>query len=727
MTRSFPIGSWKKRLLDWLLKRHPEARESRLLLDQLFRAVTQPLAFKDAAGVYRRANDAMAKRFGLSQAAELVGKTDKDLPEEVNGYFTTTAPVRDEGGAVLGTIVFSLDVRPVEAAEQRSELLAEERDLLRSILNRVPDQIYVKNHKHQFIVANTAVARKIVGSSDPDLIVGKTDHDFFPQHDADQYRADEAKLMASGRDMIDLEERAVYQGKKRWNLSTKVVLRDRQRRVIGLVGINRDITSRKEAEEALAAERNLLHSLMDNIPDCIYFKDAEGKFTRANRALAQVLDVPDPGRLVGRRLSELLPGATAREGEADEATILDTGNPVLGKVEQFKVEGTVRWMLTTKVPIRNAEGQITGIVGISKDITERKKAEEALERSLAAFLEVANRAAEGDLTQRAHEGGDTIGRIGSAVNRMLDGFGVILRDLKNMAAHVTTAAGEILAASNHIAEGAGRQYDEIHTTTVSVEEMAASMHRVSDHAVNSADSAKQALSHVDVGDGSVRETSAAMTRINDAVSVTAGKMRLLARRISEISNVIEMIDEIASQSTLLSLNAAIQAAHAGEAGRGFGVVADEIRKLADRSIAATKEVGGIIETIQAETSEAVEAMENGTREVSEGVELAEQARQALHEISNSVRQTVQLSGTISEASTEQAMVTRHLAQTMETIAAITQSTSTGAHQTATTVQGLVRLSRELEDAIARFKVRADVEIRSSKIERLKPRSGAARA
>src|SRR4029453_6194723 len=126
----------------------------------------------------------------------------------------------------------------------------------------IPDQIYAKNEKHQFLVANAAVARKITGKPDPGLVIGKTDHDFFPAEDADQYRADEARPMASGRESVELEEQAVYQDRTHWNLTSKLVLRDRERKVVGLVGINRDITARKTMEAALAVERNLLHSLM---------------------------------------------------------------------------------------------------------------------------------------------------------------------------------------------------------------------------------------------------------------------------------------------------------------------------------------------------------------------------------------------------------------------------------------------------------------------------------
>ena len=684
----------------------------RPVLEQLLRTFPGPLSFKDDAGVYLGANDAMAQYLGLARAGQLVGKAESTLSppsaavkETQARYALTSTPIRDEQGRFLGTLVVGQEVGEKQAALQRVQALESERDLLRTILNKIPDQIYAKNEKHQFLVANAAVARKITGTPDPNLVIGKTDHDFFPAEDADQYRQDEARLMGSGRESVELEEQAVYQDRTHWNLTSKLVLRDPQRRVVGLVGINRDITARKTMEAALAAERTLLHSLMDNIPDCIYFKNLDWRFVRANRAQAALLGAADPDHLVGRRLSEFLPGAASRAAESEEEAVLESGRPVVGKLEQVaRVHGSPLWMLSTKVPIRDTAGNVTGLVAISRDVTERRQAEEALEASLAGFLEFANRVAEGDLTLRAGEGADIVGRIGGAVNRMLESFAAILSDINTTVAHVSASADEILSASRHIAEGAEQQSREVRVISSSVEEMAASMNTVSRDATAWAASARGTLGHVNVGDTSVQQTSEAMNRIFAAVGETADKMKLLANRVSEISQIMEMIDEIASQSALLSLNAAIQAAHAGEAGRGFSVVADEIRHLAERSTQATREVASIIETIQAEAGEAVEATGVGTREVRQGRDLADRARDSLRQISKAVGETVELSGSITRASTEQAHVTRQLAETMETIAGISQASSSGAHQTAQTVQSLVRLSRQLEQSLGRFRI-----------------------
>jgi methyl-accepting chemotaxis protein len=184
-------------------------------------------------------------------------------------------------------------------------------------------------------------------------------------------------------------------------------------------------------------------------------------------------------------------------------------------------------------------------------------------------------------------------------------------------------------------------------------------------------------------------------------------MKTLGVRSSEISEIIDLIDEIAAQTNLLALNAAIEAAHAGEAGLGFSVVAEEIRKLAERSARATRDVGNLIKSIQTETREALSAMENGMKEVKGGSSLAAEASRALRDISDAVRQSSELMEEISAASEEQARVTTNLAAAMQTISSITLETSAGAHETAQTIQGMVGLSEQLNKAISQFKVKDD--------------------
>ncbi|HZM88708.1 MAG TPA: methyl-accepting chemotaxis protein [Blastocatellia bacterium] len=333
--------------------------------------------------------------------------------------------------------------------------------------------------------------------------------------------------------------------------------------------------------------------------------------------------------------------------------------------------------------------------------------DQAMQSSLTEFLNIVSSVSEGNLTTRGVAGDDTLGRLVQAVNKMLDNFGLMLTEVKQIGLSVSSSATEILAAAEQIAVGSQRQADEITNTSSAVEEMAASMTQVSRNAEASAEAARRALDMAEHGDKSVRDTSEAMSRIDSAVQQTSEKMRLLGIRSSEISEIIDLINDIAAQTNLLALNAAIEAAHAGEAGLGFSVVADEIRKLAERSARATRDVGNLIKSIQTETSEALTAMEVGMKEVRGGSQLATQASSALQDISDAVRQSSELIEEISAASEEQARVTSNVAGAMQTISSITLETSAGAHQTAQTIEGMVGLADRLNKSISQFKVKDD--------------------
>jgi PAS domain S-box-containing protein len=459
---------------------------------------------------------------------------------------------------------------------------------------------------------------------------------------------------------------------------------------------------RRRAEEAAGRERDLLHALMDNIPDLIYFKDAEGRFTRINRAHAKALDLETPDLAEGKRDADFHDLEFARATRAEEREIIRTGEPLLGQL-QSDVR-TKRWYLATKVPIRGADGQITGLVGISKDITKRREAEARLEKDLDALLQIVSRAAHGDLTVRGEEGEETLGRIARAVNQMLEVFATILAEARGTALSVASASTQILATATQIARGAQSQSDEVHLTSSAVDEMASSMKQVALSVERSAEGSRSVLEHVETSDGSVQAVVDGMTRIDEAVENTASKMHLLEERSSQVFSMIELIQDVATQSKLLSLNAAIEAAHAGDAGRGFGVVADEIRRLAERSAEAIEDVTGFVHGIMADTQAALEAMQAGVKEVAQGRELSQRARASLLEISSLVKESVRLAAEISYSSREQVGAAQAAADSIQTVASITEDSAAGALETTVAVRGLVDLSEELNRTISRFKV-----------------------
>lgn len=463
----------------------------------------------------------------------------------------------------------------------------------------------------------------------------------------------------------------------------------------------------REQRDALAVSEEKYRTILENIEDGYYEVDLAGNITFFNDSISRILGYPHKD-LMGLAYREYM--------DTDSSTVVkNTFNNVYRTGQSNKnfsyqiirKDGSKRFIEASVSLVRDRKGEAAGFRGILRDVTERKLAEDALQQSLDEFSVIATSVSEGDLTFRARESNDTLGRIIQSVNRMLDNFSRMLTQVKQIGLSVSSSATQIQAAAEQIAAGSQRQADEITNTSSAVEEMAASMNQVSKNAEASAEAARRALQMAEGGDRAVRYTSETMKRIESGVQQTAEKMRILGARSSEISEILNLIDEIAAQTNLLALNAAIEAAHAGQAGLGFSVVADEIRKLAERSARATRDVGNLIKTVQGEISEAMTAMEGSFNEVTTGTRVADEASETLRDISTAVRQSSELMEEISAASEEQARITTNLAEAMQTISAITLETSAGAHETAQTLQGMVELSEQLNSAISQFRVEQD--------------------
>jgi twitching motility protein PilJ len=333
-----------------------------------------------------------------------------------------------------------------------------------------------------------------------------------------------------------------------------------------------------------------------------------------------------------------------------------------------------------------------------------EEAQRNLQRSVTEFLTIVSQIARGDLTLRGSVTSDALGNVVDSVNYMLDNFTQVLRRVRDAANDVSTSASEILNASEAMATGATQQDHEITNTSSAVEQLTVSMKQVSNNAEASAEAARRALDAAEQGNRSVRDTLEGMQRIRSSVQATAKKIKSLGDRSLEISEIINVINDITEQTNLLALNAAIEAARAGEAGRGFAVVADEVRKLAEHSRTATKDIAALIKAIQAETNEAVVVMEEGTREVEVGARLADQAGKALEAISAVVRQSAELVQEISLASKQQVRGTEGVANAMQIISNITRQTSQGARQTAQSMEQMVKMSVQLNEALSQFRV-----------------------
>jgi twitching motility protein PilJ len=340
-----------------------------------------------------------------------------------------------------------------------------------------------------------------------------------------------------------------------------------------------------------------------------------------------------------------------------------------------------------------------------------QEAQENLQKSVTEFLTITSQIARGDLTLRGKVTTDALGNVVDSVNYMLDNFCKVLERVRKAAVDVQSSANEILISSEEMSSGAIQQDQEITNTSSAVEQLTVSMKQVSNNAEASAEAARRALDAAEQGNRSVHDTLEGMQRIRSSVQATAKRIKALGDRSLEISEIVNVINDITEQTNLLALNAAIEAARAGEAGRGFAVVADEVRKLAEHSRNATKDIAALIKAIQAETNDAVVVMEEGTKEVEIGAKLADQAGKALEAISTVVRQSAELVQEISLASKQQVRGTEGVANAMQIISNITRQTSQGARQTARTVEQMVHMSEQLNEALSQFRVASTPEAR----------------
>lgn len=314
--------------------------------------------------------------------------------------------------------------------------------------------------------------------------------------------------------------------------------------------------------------------------------------------------------------------------------------------------------------------------------------------------------ARGDLTGEPlkAEWDDEIGDLILALNQMQQGLREIIYSMAATAEHVASASEQISTTATQMAQGAEVQRDEASQVATAMQEMSSTVLQVSENSNKAAEAARQAAETARQGGKVVQGTLAKMQAISESVSGTSKKILELGKSSDQIGRIIGVIDDIADQTNLLALNAAIEAARAGEQGRGFAVVADEVRKLAERTSTATKEIARMIENIQGESKSAVEAMDRETRHANEGVATTTEAGASLDEIIRMAEHVGEMIVHIATASTQQSSTTEQVSGSMEQIANLVKESAVGAQQSAKACHELSGLALDLQETVSRFKV-----------------------
>jgi twitching motility protein PilJ len=335
---------------------------------------------------------------------------------------------------------------------------------------------------------------------------------------------------------------------------------------------------------------------------------------------------------------------------------------------------------------------------------EAKRVNDANQAAILRLMNELQTVAEGDLTQEATVTEDITGAIADSVNYTVEELRSLVSNVQNTAARVAQTTTDVDATSTELLAASNEQLHEIRETGKSVVDMAGRINDMSVQAQESARVARQSLQAADTGLKAVQNAIGGMNSIRDQIQETSKRIKRLGESSQEIGEITELISDITEQTNVLALNAAIQAASAGEAGRGFSVVAEEVQRLAERSADATRQIAALVKAIQTDTQDAIGAMERSTQGVVEGAKLSDNAGTALSEIDRVSRRVADLIEQISGSASREAGLANVVADNIQHIFAVTEQTGEGTRMTASQVRELSRMADELRQSVSRFKI-----------------------
>ncbi len=381
----------------------------RTMLRTLIDNIPEKIYSKDLACRKTLANKAEIESLGYNSESEVLGKDDyaffpadyahkfhaddkriletgisrlnyEELVVDKKGnsrwMLSSKIPLRDGQQNIIGLIGIS---RNITSQKKYEETLTNERLLLRTIIDNIPDCIYTKDASFQKTLANKAEVKLMGGNSEEDVL-GKDDYNFYPKELADIFAADDKAIFETGEPILFKEELLVDKaGRKRWILSSKIPLRDKNDVVIGIVGLSHDITENKQYADLIQNERILFRAVIDNIPDAIYIKDLSGKKTLANLAELRLTGADSEADVIGKTDYDLFPFEVAESYTEDDRPVIQQGVPLMNREGTLvDKDGNTHWMIGTKLPLYDNNNNIIGLLGVGRDITNRKRAEEAL-------------------------------------------------------------------------------------------------------------------------------------------------------------------------------------------------------------------------------------------------------------------------------------------------------------------------------------------------------------
>jgi PAS domain S-box-containing protein len=441
--------------------------------------------------------------------------------------------------------------------------------------------------------------------------------------------------------------------------------------IIGCILLGRQIVA--GYENTLSEDHRMLRLLIDSLPDNVFVKDRSSRMLIDNISHARLLGNSTPDEVIGKTDFDFFPAELAQKYYDDEQQIIQTG------ISKYNIEeptidpqGNERWLLTTKVLIRDESNEVMGIVGINRDITTLKAAE--MERDKLLAVERSQRA---DLEA-------LIGQIQAVVGPL------------------NSAAVEILATAAQQTSSVVEQEAAIAQTLATVEEVRQTVEQTANRAQDVASAARESVKVSHTGAEAVIDSIEGMSSIKEKVEHIAENILALSERTQQIGEIIDTVNALAEQSKLLALNASIEAARAGEEGRGFAVVAMEVRQLAEQSRQATGRIRDILTEIQQATNTAVMVTEEGSKGAERGTSLVEQAGSAIRELAATIEEAAQAAAQIAASTHQQTSGMEQLSAAMVNIRAAATQHAASTLQMERSVQDLMAMTEQLEQAAERY-------------------------
>jgi methyl-accepting chemotaxis protein len=454
------------------------------------------------------------------------------------------------------------------------------------------------------------------------------------------------------------------------------LIEEHSKRFRNALEANKQLSIDPQVKAALDEAKPALEEYIQSAQEMAKLAMADRKMARAQLEIFQQVFQDLEGKMT--KLSDLVQ-SNAKQAESSALAAAQTSRVAMAV---FCAISFVGLTLAAAMITRRITNAISGLVASAKAI------------------------AAGDLTiaDMRVDSRDELGELTEAINRMKEGLRLMIGSVATTAERVASASEEMSSASTQQAQGAETQREQADHVATAMQEMAATVLQVSENSNKAADAARNAADLARTGGKIVEDAITKMRAIAESVGQTSQKVEGLGRSSNQIGEIVGVIDEIADQTNLLALNAAIEAARAGEQGRGFAVVADEVRKLAERTSKATKEISSMIKGIQSETKTAVEAMQGGSRQVQEGVETTGQAGRSLSDIIRTAEKVGEMVSYIAAASAQQSNATEEVNANIERISKITREAAAGSQQAARACQDLSGMALDLQKMVSQFKV-----------------------